>query len=495
LRQPLRRLSHHEYWNTVRDLFPGVEVTRSDLAADDKIDGFTNNVGGQRASSLLVEQYHNVATALARDLTADQLAGLVPCAGGLECARTWIADFGQRAFRRPLEEGEAADFLATFETGPGAEDFDLGVRLTVIAMLQSPQFLYRPELGDRPDATQDSVSLTPYEVASRLSYLIWATMPDQELLAAADSGALNDSDERNRQMERLLGDDKTRDGVGHFLLEWLKLDKVTTALKRAEDAWDDGLKAELSESGFRFAYDVVFSRGGTAADLMTSTEFPATARLAELFGVEAPDSVWGTISPAPEQRAGILTHPAFLGAHGYGAYPSPVLRGVFVLDRVLCAPPSPPPGGVSIILPDEEPQEPRTNREAYVNATAGDVCIGCHTTINGFGFAFENYDTLGRYRVEDAGFPVDATGSVGEFEFANATQLAAQLAESNAYRACVVRKWLNYSLGGSELAADRTLRAEVLASFGESNFELRSLVTSLGDNPRYSGLLSVEVNE
>lgn len=493
--EPIRRLSVVEYKNTLRDLFPNITLPQFDLAADEKSDGFTDFVSLQQPASLLVEKYFNASRDLASSLTDDQITQLVGCSSGTDCATAWITSFGQKAFRRPLTSDEQAEYLALFQSGPGASDFPLAVKLSIVAMLESPYFLYRPEVGALDGDGQPTENLSDYEIASRLSYLVWGTMPDDELMQSAAGGMLTSSDEVKSQLSRMLDDPKARDGIGHFMLEWLRLDKVLSVQKLAEDNWDDAFRAEVSESGLRFAFDEVFAKGGTAQDLMTSTKYPLSKRMQDLLSLSGGDD-WATVEMPAAERSGILTHPEFLAAHGYGGYPSPVLRGVFVMDRILCSPPQPPPGNVAINLPGPpDPDAPATNRTGYTKATSGEVCQGCHKTINGFGFAFENYDTLGRYRTQDAGFEVDATGSVAGFDFDNAVDLAHQIADSDAYKSCVVKKWLAYATGGSALATDKTLNADVLSAFEADKFSLKSVVVALGTHERFSSKLVVHNDE
>jgi hypothetical protein len=304
---------------------------------------------------------------VARALSPDDVSELAACGETLECARTLIGNLGRRVFRRPVSDAEVASFEATFVDGPGADDFVLGARLTVLAMLQSASFLYRPEFGTGEGGAGE-VELAPHEVASRLSYFVWGSMPDDELLEAAANGELGTAEAVGRQAERLLADPRARQGLSQFFREWLHLSKVVSVDKLAEDAWTPEFREELAESAVRFVYDEVFKSGASAELLLTSNQYPATSRIAELLGVAATSGEdWQLVSADPERRAGLLTHPAFLGAYGYGDFPSPVLRGVFIMDRILCAPPAPPPPGVDTSLPDssdEEVTESRTNREA-----------------------------------------------------------------------------------------------------------------------------------
>lgn len=488
--QPMRRLSHVEYENTLRALFPSVVFELPTLPAETRIDGFSNNADSQVPSDLLAEQYLNAAMSIARALDAEQIAELAPCEPSTQCAEQFVTDFGYRAFRRPLSDEEVESFVDTFVSGPGAEDFELGVRLVVMGMLQSASFLYRPELGE---AAGGGTALTQHEVASRLSYLIWASTPDDALLGAADSGALGTPEEVAGEVERLLADDRARVGLVNFFSEWLVLPEVEHVLNRRED-WDEAVSQELVESAERFVYDQIFVGGGSSDDLMTSNVYPATAAVAELLGATTSGNGFRDVEADPAERAGFLTHPAFLAAYGYAEYPSPVLRGVYIMDRVLCSPPQPPPPGVTIMLPEapEAAAEPRTNREAYDQVTSQSAeCVTCHSLINPLGFAFENYDTLGRYRTEDGGFPVDATGASFGFDFQNGLDLVQQIATSDRYRECVVSKLVNYGTGGGAVATDAALRQELLTSFAEGGYSLRELLVAFATHQRFSRWLVV----
>lgn len=493
--QPLRRLSNVEYENTLRDLFVDLDYDLPTLPADTEIDGFYNNYSTQEPSTLRAEQYLGSAMAVADAISDAYVAQLAPCGQTAECARTFVEEFGLRAFRRPLTDSELASFTGTFTEGPGASDFALGVRLTVIGMLQSASFLYRPEVGAGVEGASGEIELGPYEIASRLSYFVWGSMPDDELFDAAASGRLAGPEDVRTQAERMLNDPRARQGIGQFFSEWLTLPRVMAVTKRAEDDWDAEFRAELSESASRFLFDEVFANGGSSVDLLTSTRYAVTPRIAGLLGLEVGGGQsWQVVDVDPSERSGFLTHPAFLGAYGYGDFPSPVLRGVYVMDRILCAPPSPPPPGVDVTLPsadDEDPNEPRTNREAYEQVTSVSTqCAGCHSVINPLGFAFENYDTLGQYRTEDNGQTVDASGGSLGFTFDNGVELAEQIATSEAYQRCVVDKMLTFGFGGGPAAGSSAMRDEVRAAFTAADYSLAELVVEIATHDRFSRWLA-----
>lgn len=475
---PIRRLSHTEYTNTLRDLLPGAELPALNLAADPRVEGFSNNAGTLGPSTLLTRQYYEAARSIARDL---DVTSLVACDGAEDgCDARFVRELGRRAFRRPLADDEVQGFLTLFEAGG---DFEVGARLVVQSMLQSADFLYRPELGG-----EDRV-LTGYEAASRLSYFLWATMPDDVLLDAAEAGELDTRAGVEAQVERMLADPKAREGLLVFHREWLDLAKVRGMLKLEEENFDDAYAASIQESAERFVWARLFEDQGSILDLLVSSDYPVDATMAALLGVEAPADAWGTAAVDPSKHAGILTHPAVLASHAYAHYPSPVLRGVFVLDRVLCTPVTPPPADVDTVLPDpDDSPEPLTNREWYHMATIekGAQCAGCHEAINGIGYAFEHYDSMGRYREVDNGMPVDAASEALGFEFADAIDFSAQFAQSERFQGCVVDKWITYATGGTASLGGGCVQADLRQTLVDSDMSAVELIAALARHPMFS---------
>lgn len=476
--QPIRRLSHTEYANTLRDLFGADALPPINLAADPRVGGFSNNAAALSPSDLLTRQYYEVARALARDL---DVLSLAPCSAAEPgCDEQFVRQIGRRTFRRPLTEQEVTRFSSLFDA---AGSFEVGARLAVQAMLQSPDFLYRPELGN------EDGRLTGYETASRLSYFLWATTPDDALLQAAADGELDDQAGVEAQVQRMLSDDRVQDGMRLFHREWLDLERVGGVLKLPEENFDAAYAVSMQQSAERFVWETLFTGEGSLRDLLTASEVPVDTTMAALLGVPAPAEGWQTASLDPTQRAGILTHPAVLASHAYAEYPSPVLRGVFVLDRILCAPPSPPPPGVDTTLPDPEPGGPiQTNRQWYEAATTakGAQCSGCHTTINAVGYAFEHYDSMGRYRDQDNGATVDASGQALGYDFADAIELSQQVAASDRFAECVVDNWIQYATGGTEAPGGGCVADDLLQTLAQTDMSAVELVATLATHPIFA---------
>ncbi|PRP91680.1 DUF1592 domain-containing protein [Enhygromyxa salina] len=486
---PLRRLTARQYANTVRDLFPGVDLPEPTILLDPLVAGFENNAAAQTPSALLIEQYQRAAVEIT-EAAIDQAELWLPCAsdGGADpsaCGQALIAELGPRMFRRPLSAETAQIYAHFFETQRGEHGFSIALQLTLQAMLQAPEFIYFVEQGEgevNPDGAQP---LDGYTLATRLSYFIWDTMPDEELFAAAAANELGSEAALVAQVERMLADPRARESTVNFYRQWFDFDSIDEIVPDLATYPDytptlrDSMKQELE----RLAEWTVFDLDGNFSDLMLANSSFVDAELAGIYGVPAPGE-WALTELDPTQRAGMLTSAGFLASRAHAVNPSPVKRGVFVLEHLLCQPPPPPPPDVSTEVPEDTPADPKTNRERYQAHTVDPLCQGCHVNIDGIGFGFEHYDSLGRWRDTDNGFPVDATGTLigsgeSDGEFDGAIELAAKLASSEVAHDCAVTNYLRWALARSPVIDDRCFRDELEQAFLASEGNLRALVTEI----------------
>jgi hypothetical protein len=478
---PIKRLSHVEYVNTVRALLPDIDVALPELALDPTPHGFDNDADALRASPLLVDQYSVAANRLAERVRERQ-GEYLPCdaAEGAACGHAFIDAFAPRAYRRPLTTEERAELVATFDAYLAQDGFDVALELTLQQILQAPQFLYRIETVG-PDGRPG-----PYDVASRLSYLLWSTMPD----AAAAHNRLGTPAGIEAEVDRMLADPRALDGFMNFAQQWLGLARLDRVSKLPEDGLDDTLRAALAEEARRFLTDIVFASGGTLDDLLTSREAWVSPETAAFYGLPAPAD-WQRME-LPDDRRGFLMQLQFLAAHGHPNNPSPVLRGLFVLQRLLCVELGSPPAGVDMSIPEGDPDMgPTTNRQNYDRATSGEVCSQCHVVINPVGFAFEHFDTMGRWRDQDNGLPIDDSAAVSGTTLDGAGGLVDFLAASEQVDRCVTRKHMYYALAGTEAAEDPCLTADVAADFAASGGSLRELMRSIALHARFNGIPEV----
>lgn len=480
---PLRRLTAGQHRRAVREIF-GVGTVAAALPADDLEDGFEGRAVTQTVGVTAARAYAEAADEIADAATANlpRLIGCDPAAAGeATCAGQAIATLGRRTFRRPLLETERGALMALFEAGRGAGDFREGIAAVVRALVQAPQFLYRPELGSGP-GSGGRVPLSNHEIATRMAFLLWASTPDDQLLAAADRGELQTPAGVRAQAARMMSDARAREGIVDFFRQWLDLDRVLTVEKDATDFPEltPALRASMAEEPRRVIDNVFFAGDATLNSLLVRPMTFVDATLAPFYGVAAPASGWARVDLNPMQRVGLLTQPWFLASRASAKDSSPTLRGLFIRERLLCQPIPPEPPGIE---PSTIPPDPtRTTRERLAETLTNPACAGCHTLIDPPGFPFEAYDALGRFRTIDSGKPVDTSVTIigaGPLDgpVAGAQELVQKLGRSAETAACVNRRWFEHALGRrSEDRDDCWLRA--LANFGDMRTLLVNLMTS-----------------
>jgi hypothetical protein len=413
-----------------------------------------------------------------------------------ECAWSSLERFAQRAWRRPIRDGERERLRAFFDTNWAAGEPDEAVALTVSGLLQTPAFLFRVESGSGNPRADGAIGLTGWEMATRLSYFLWNSMPDAMLLQAAASGRLDTAEGVRAEARRMLDDRRSRDAVVHFHHQWLGTKDVGTisparrqygprfgiAADPELDTTGDGdwpsilgpIRHSMEAETALFVERVIFDGPGTLAALFTDNQGYMSDHTAPIYGesaqrLEGPEIDWDygivvfsmgstsnlTLYPASfpaDQRAGILTLPSVLALGAYAVHPAPILRGKRILERIACQEfGSPPPGAEAEVPPDTQDVS-ATNRKRTEEATAAPACAGCHAALNPPGFAFENYDAMGVWRDEDNGLPVDASGTFalwsGEtLDFEDGVDLAHQLSTSERVRDCYVVRWARAATG------------------------------------------------
>lgn len=502
---PQRRLSNAEYVRTLRDLFPGVAVELPDLPPDTINNGFENDARSLGASDVRVARWEDVAFRYAEAIAATPatLAAFLPCAATATdaatqqaCGETLVREFGLRAMRRPLETDEQQRYLALFEQMRTEIDFAAAVELTVMAFLESPQFLYRLELPAEGETDGAVVPVGAYEIASRLSYFLWGSMPDATLFAAAADGSLATEETIAAQAARMLADDRARDQVVDFHRQWLDFDRIEMDehSRRIEEftLWNETLRDSIREEQDRFVERTIFEGEGTLSALLLSRETEVNGPLAALYGVEGPAdaNTWAPATLPEGERAGLLTRAGFLASHSHSGNGSPPLRAVFITERLLCEPRPAPPPDANLAPPEQDPSDaPKTNRQLFEERTAPPSCMGCHVRLNGFGFGLEHYDAIGAFRETERGLPIDASGNVigtdVDTAYVGGVELSEVLAESEVVQGCATRQWVRYALGRAPEREDACLVERLTDSFAESGGDVRALMTSIVTSPEF----------
>ncbi len=438
----IRRLTDAEYQATTAALFgPTAPAVGSDFVPDARQSGFTVNEA-QRVDPVLAHQLAEGAESLAADLR-QHLAERAPCAdpvaGARACAQSFVKSFGEQVYRRPLAEDEVARLIGLFDVGFDGGSYAEGIELTVRAMLQSASFLYLTELGEGAGAT---VKLTPYELASSMSYLIQGRPPSADLLQQALAGQLDTPEGRATALSGLFGID-ARARVVRVIREWLGTDRITqTAKDSTEYPEFENVKAAMDRETTEFLQVVVQEEGASLGKLLAADFTAANAPLAKLYGASAAtDDVFERVVPFPARR-GILNQGAFLSVFAHAQETAPVLRGVAVMRRLACIDiPDPVTLNIAVVPPPPDPS--KTTRERFGVHAADARCAACHKLIDNFGFAFEGFDGMGKSRTMDKGNPVDTSVSVTGTDFdgsyADSNALATALSQSPQVRECFAR--------------------------------------------------------
>ncbi len=484
---PIRRMNRFEYDNTVRDLLGDDSRPAQGFPDEEEALGFNNNADALGVTGLLAEHYLTAAETLAAKAVLDlpKLLGCDPQADGEdECARRFVTEFGRRAYRRPLEDAEVDALIAVFAAARAQFDFETGIRLTLTAMLQSPHFLYRVEFGAPIEGDDAALKVKPYELASRLSYFLWATMPDDTLFEAAASGALATREDVAAQAQRMLADPRARVTVRDFHGQWLHLAGIEQMEKDPDvfPEFDPAIRPLLRAEADAFLEHVIWDGEGDLDTLLLAPFSFMNGALAEYYGVTGPSGDALEKVELPEGRAsGILTLGGVMAFLAKPNQTSPIHRGKFIRERILCQAVPPPPDNIVITPPEVDPNLP--TRERFKEHSEDPLCGGCHQLLDPVGFGFEHYDGLGRWRDIDAKLPIDASGELiaaevaGEFD--GVPDLAAMLVSSPEVEGCMTRQWFRYAYGRAETLDDRCTLDRLGDGFAASGRDIQDLIVAL----------------
>jgi hypothetical protein len=452
--------------------------------------GFDNGVEQLFVSGIHLDVYLEAARtlgALAREHVGD-IAGCDGSGDAGACAGAFVDAFGARAFRRPLTGAERARYVAQITD---QADFGDGVEAAARAMLASPHFLYRSEVGALDE--QGGFTLTGWEMASALSYTFWGTMPDAELMRAAGAGELDSPAGIEAQATRLIDDPRADAALGVFAEQWLGLDALAQKPKNTAlfPRWSDALGDSMRASTRAFFIELARSETASFEDLYTAEHTYVDDRLAAHYGLPSPGGVGMTrVTAPPERRAGLLGHASVHAAHAHSDQTSPVKRGIFVRANLLCQTFPPPPanaGGVPEIDPDA------TTRERFAQHSADPACSSCHTYIDPVGFGFERFDAVGAWREREAAGPIDAAGALDDVEgigagtqapFTTLPELGQVLAGADSARECLARQTYRFGFGYAE-GPDERCTVESLAGNVRGPGAIRKLLISLPSSPAF----------
>jgi len=496
----IRRVSRVEYDNTLRDLglaAADAHIAVKNFAGDSVVGGAKRGflIGGP-IDNLLARDFVDAATNLAATAVQDpaKLLGCAPTNASQEndCARVFISAFGEKAFRRPLLTAEVDELFQIFDVTRASFDFRTGIEATLASILAAPEFIHLVEnapVGSKPG---DIVAVDGFALASRLSYFLWDSTPDAQLLAAAKSGALATAKQVETEARRMLDDPRARGAVSHFLHEWSFIDELQGAPKDASlfGWYTPELAANLKASFMASLESAFFSAAPTLSGLLAPDTMFVNAAMAGPYSLpQVTGSQLVETKVDPKQRRGLLTHPALLALTGKPSRSDPIHRGLFVRGQLLCTdlpdPPDRDANGNPINFNVPPPAPGVSNRERFRQHTESGVCSGCHNLIDPVGFGFENYDAVGRYRtIDEHGAPIDASGDVknggdATGAFNGAVELADRVMKSDTVATCMTLQWFRFALGRRETAADACSNEAVAKRFLESGKNLKEMIVAL----------------
>ena len=497
--QPSWRLTNLEFTNSVRDVF-GINLT-TPLDPDGARAGYS---AGLVAGDLTVSAYHSAAIEAGAQTAA--ILKLVPCAQAditakpADCAAKFIDAVGPKAYRRPLDADTRTGLVNLFATVNTKYGFNVGMQALVEQMLQSPYFLYHLELEEQAKGA-GKVAVTGYSMASRLSYLIWASSPDDTLFQKAAAGQLSTPEQITAEATRLLTDKRAQAGLRNFYEQWLKVNTLPDAKGGSFAALFD---APSVLGSFNAQVDAaLWAPSNGLSTLLTGTQAYVNDKTAALFGV-APvtGSNFRAVPIDGNQRAGILMHPALMATFATETGSHPIKRGVFVWDQIVCqALPDPPP---NIPVFPGAPANASV-RQAFETFTMGPSCQACHSRINPVGFLFENYDTVGRYRTsDDNNQPVNSASTIVQaldtsgkpdavinVATPNAVQFTKNLAaDSGLVTQCMVTQLYRYALKRIDNSADKATIQGLSSSYTTGQQNISKLIGGLAQTQGFMNRLN-----
>ncbi|MEO8214827.1 MAG: DUF1588 domain-containing protein, partial [Myxococcales bacterium] len=531
-KSPLRRLTTYEYNNTLRDLLG--DKTNAGFMLPPQIDSpdvlqvFGNDAETQTASAQLLEKYSSIAQAVAARATADAtaLGKLHTCAASTlaaaneeSCARMIATALAPRAYRRTTTPAEVDELVALYKTARGVSTtatFASGVATMIEALLQAPDFLFRPETGTAVAGSTAVKRIVGREMATRLSYLLWQTMPDAATFQAADMGMLDTPDGVLAQAKKMIADPsgQVRSTVAFFFDNLLPipdlngLTRDVTTFPTYTSAIGVAMRSEVQKLLEYEIFDNTtplappFAAGSWAALLAAPYTF-VNEDLFKYYGASsfAPNtSVTGPtlqkVSLNTSQRLGVLTLAGVMAGSTPTNFTNPVRRGAFIVKQLMCRHIDPPPPAIAAVIKPPEPYTGKTTRERYGKHSAAALCATCHELMDPVGLTFENYDAVGLYRtsehavIDNVAYDtvIDPSGALpGVGSAKNAVELVKLIAQSDEAQNCFAQHWMRFGYGrsvelvtpGGTQGADACTAQSLQDEFKKSGFNVKQLLLAL----------------
>ncbi len=486
-RAPIRRITRFEYNNTVRDLL-GVTSNPADaLPGEEAGSGFGNDADALGVSRLLIDGYRAVAQQIAQEVTASadammNVTGCDPASGEEACKQSFLSSYLTRAFRRPPDAEELSAYDTAFNDGQTlGGDFTSGVRAVIERSLQSAPFLYRVEVGEVVDATR--ARPTGYETATRLSYLLWSSMPDEALLDAAAQGTLDTPEGVLTEARRMLADPRSKDSLRYFHGQLLGISGLDFLERDREifPSFQPGMGALFRRETETFLDYVVWQGAGDLNTVFTAPYTFVNGALAEFYGIDGVTGDEFVQTPVDTtKRMGLLTQASILNVTTPGNRTNPVVRGKWLYTKMLCGVVPDPPMNVPKL---EEPEPGIAIRERLEQHREDPACYGCHMLMDPIGLAFEHYDGVGLWRDTDNGATIDDSGEVPSTDIAGPFQgvleFTQKLGQSQDALSCYAGRYMTYAYGRALDSNDTCSRATAETAFAQQQGNIQELMLAV----------------
>jgi len=489
----LVRLTDSQYRNTIADLFGEDVALPSNLEDVDDVDGFQSiGAGLSTLSPLGVERYEGASYQVARQVMDDpaKRAAFIHCdLAESGCSEEVLRIQGERLWRRPLSDEEILRIQGVISlSAETLGDVEDGMEFGIATLLMSPYFLYRPEVGS-------DGALSEFELASKLSYFLWNTMPDAELFALAADGELSMPENYGLQIDRMMADERFEQGIDAFFIDLFDFDKLDDISKDPliYKHMSADLPGAAREETLGVIRRIVLEEDTDYRKLFTTRTTWIDRRLAAIYDVEAPslDGFGWVELPEESGRRGLLGHASFLALNAHAVSSSVTLRGVFIREKVLCHTIPPPPAGVNTSIP-ESTEELRTMRERVQKHLSDPSCAACHEITDLIGLGLENFDGIARWRSSENGATIDPSGDLDGTKFNNAWQLAGRLALHRDLGPCLSDNLFGHANHRIPVWEDREVMDWHSDGFSNSGYRIQQLIRDIVIHPSFMGVAALE---
>ncbi len=401
------------------------------------------------------------------------------------CAREIVQRLAERAFRHPVAADDVADLMQFYTAGSKTGGFETGIREAVTAILADPEFLYRAELPPQPLAAGGVFRLSDIDLASRLSFFLWSSLPDDELLRVAEQGQLHEPDVLQREVRRMLADPRSETLASNFAFQWLNMAKLAEI--QPDPAIFPNLNGDIRNDfreELRLFIDSTFRENRSVLDLLSGDYTYLNERLALLYGIrDIKGAQFRRVQLTDPNRFGLLGKGAVLMVTSYPNRTAPVLRGQFILERLMGTPPAEPPPNVGTLKENAEGAKPKTMRELMAAHRRATSCNGCHGLMDPLGFALEQFDAVGEYRTKDrfAGVPIDASGQLPDGTALNGPQdlRNALLRRPDQFVQTLTEKLMTYALGRTLVYTDMPAVRAIVHKSAADDYRFESVIMGI----------------